>query len=351
MIVVDNKIKNIYYMLCYYFNKDLLREKEESSVDIEAFENIYNLFSIILCVMLKKQIKKGIHKDYINRTDKITTIKGKINIAESISKCTLKNKKVICDYDDFSQNNLFNQIIKTACFYLINSNKIGKNTKNLLKKSVIYFKDVSIINIKLINWNSIKFNKFNNSYRNILLICRFILQGLIVTDKKGNYKFKEFMDDTKISTIYENFIREYYKKNYPEFCAMSKKLYLTDEKTEYVPIMKTDIMLKYNNKTLIIDAKFYNKIIRDGLYGSKVLDSKNLYQIITYVDSQDPYKTNSVYGMLLYAQTANDPYINLEHSFIGHTIVVRTIDLNDEWEKIKGTLDDIAIWFKEKTKD
>ena len=38
MIVIDNKIKNIYYMLCYSFNKDLLKEKAESDVSEEAFE-------------------------------------------------------------------------------------------------------------------------------------------------------------------------------------------------------------------------------------------------------------------------------------------------------------------------
>jgi hypothetical protein len=45
VINVDNKIKNIYYMLCYSFNKDLLSEKDISLVGSETFENIYNLFS------------------------------------------------------------------------------------------------------------------------------------------------------------------------------------------------------------------------------------------------------------------------------------------------------------------
>ena len=42
MINVDNKIKNIYYMLCYSLNKDLLSESEVSNVDSESFDNIYN---------------------------------------------------------------------------------------------------------------------------------------------------------------------------------------------------------------------------------------------------------------------------------------------------------------------
>lgn len=350
MISVDNKVKNIYYMLCYSFNKDLLKEREESIVDEETFNNIYTLFSTILCKMLKKQIKKGINKDYTYCIDEINSIKGKINITESIKRNSFNRKKVICEFDEFSENTLLNQIIKTTCFYLIKSNKISTTIKYLLKKYVIYFSNVDLIDIHMINWNILRFNKFNCSYKNILLICRFILQGLIVTDKKGNYRFQEFIDDTQVSIIYENFIREFYRKHYPEFKAMSKKLYFTKTNDSFIPIMRTDIVLKNNRKTLIIDAKFYSKIILDGYHGSKVLSSSNLYQIYAYVDSQDPYKTDSVYGMLLYAQTLNDPKINTEEQIVEHTIVIRTIDLNDEWMGIKNTLDDIAKWFKEKSK-
>ena len=66
MINVDNKVKNIYYMLCYSFYGEQLNEKDESSLGEEEFENIYNLFSLLLCLILKKQIKKGLHKEYIN---------------------------------------------------------------------------------------------------------------------------------------------------------------------------------------------------------------------------------------------------------------------------------------------
>ena len=352
MINIDNKIKNIYYMLCYSFNRELLKEKEESEVNEETFDNIYNLFSMILNIMLKKQIKKGIHKDYIYNKEEIKTIKGKINITDSIKNNSLIDRKVICEHDDFSENNSFNQIIKTTVFYLIKSNKIGKYTKNELKKCMVYFGNVDIVKIRSINWNIIKFNRYNKDYRNILLICELILKGLIINDKSGNDKFKEFLDATRISTIYENFIREFYRKHYPEFKAKSKIMCFEDEKTsEYIPVMKTDITLKCGEKTLIIDAKFYDKIIREGRYGSKVISSNNIYQIYTYVDKEDPYKTDSTYGMLLYAQSSNDPILDEEFKLNYHTIKVKTIDLNEDWIIIKKTLDDIAEWLKMKAKE
>ena len=52
MINVDNKVKNIYYMLCYSFYGEQLKEKNEAELGSEAFDNIYNLFSLLLCLQL-----------------------------------------------------------------------------------------------------------------------------------------------------------------------------------------------------------------------------------------------------------------------------------------------------------
>lgn len=347
MINVDNKVKNIYYMLCYSFFGDRLNEKEEASLGEEAFSNIYDLFSLLLYLILRKQIKKRIHKDYNPLTEEINTVRGKIDINNSMYSFNVK-KRLVCNYDDFNENTLLNKVIKTTIFYLIKSNKIGNNTKNLLKKLNAYYVNVDVVDIRTIKWDQIKFNRNNISYKYVIDLCRLILKGLIVTDKHGNNKFKEFLDDSRVSAIYENFIKAYYRKHFPELKASSRKFNLVSNNASYAPIMKTDITLEYNNKLLIIDAKFYSKILRDNIYDQKckILSTNNLFQIYTYVDSQDPMKENKAYGMLLYAQTINEPSVNLSYEIIGHKILVKTLDMNSTWEDITNRLDNIALMFK-----
>ena len=347
MINVDNKVKNIYYMLCYSFFGNRLNEKEEASLGEEAFSNIYYLFSLLLYLILRKQIKKGIHKDYNPLTEEINTVRGKIDINNSMYSFNVK-KRLVCNYDDFNENTLLNKVIKTTIFYLIKSNKIGNNTKDLLKKLNAYYVNVDVVDIRTIKWDQIKFNRNNISYKYVIDLCRLILKGLIVTDKHGNNKFKEFLDDSRVSAIYENFIKAYYRKHFPELKASSRKFNLVSNNASYAPIMKTDITLEYNNKLLIIDAKFYSKILRDNIYDQKckILSTNNLFQIYTYVDSQDPMKENKAYGMLLYAQTINEPSVNLSYEIIGHKILVKTLDMNSTWEDITNRLDNIALMFK-----
>ena len=349
MINVDNKVKNIYYMLCYSFYGQLLNKKDETCLGEEAFENIYNLFSMLLCMILNKQLKKGLYKEYINNEDELSTVCGKININQTLKNNLIVRKKVYCEFDDFSENCLMNQIIKTTLFYLLKSNKIGNDTKENIEKIIKYFDGVDIIDVKSIKWNQARYTRNNMSYKFVVDLCKLILNGLIVSDKKGNNKFMEFLDDTRVSAIYENFIKAYYRKHYPELNASSKKLYLNDKPMlNFIPMMKTDITLEYNNKMLIIDAKFYNKILRNHYLNSKckTVSSSNLYQIMAYVDNQDPYKEGNVYGMLLYAQTVNEPAIMFKQELNKHIIMVRTLDMNNSWENIQFTLNDIATKFK-----
>lgn len=70
--------------------------------------------------------------------------------------------------------------------------------------------------------------------------------------------------------------------------------------------------------------------------------SGNLYQIYTYVMNADKHYTDhgQVDGMLLYAQTQSDiqPYLHFQNS-LGNRFMVRTLDLNQKFDKIKEALD------------
>lgn len=347
MINVDNKVKNIYYMLCFTFYGDKLNEKDEASLGEEAFANIYDLFSLLLCLLLKRLLKKGLYKEYIDKTDELKTIRGKINLTQSIKSNSLAKKKVYCEYNEYEENCQFNQIIKTTLWYLLKSNKIGNKTKVEIKRILNYFGNIDLIDINAIKWDNIYFNRNNLSYKYIIGLCKLILNGLIVSDSAGKTHFKEFLDDTKVSSIYENFIRAYFRKYYPELKAASKKFYLSDRPIPYIPMIKTDITLEYEGRVLIIDAKFYSQILnKNKNYGSKVISNDHLNQIYVYVEKENIKKPGLVTGMLLYAETVDEEPIKMGFHMINHDIFIRTLDMNKPWQNIEATLNEIANEFK-----
>lgn len=110
-----------------------------------------------------------------------------------------------------------------------------------------------------------------------------------------------------------------------------------------MPQMQSDIMLinKANDKTLIIDTKYYSHIMQTN-YDTKSYHSNNMYQIFTYVKNYDKNNTGNVSGILLYAKT-DETVLPDEKSFkIGRNdFSVKTLDLNTEFSEISNRLNEI----------
>jgi 5-methylcytosine-specific restriction enzyme subunit McrC len=111
--------------------------------------------------------------------------------------------------------------------------------------------------------------------------------------------------------------------------------------------MQSDITLRRDGYTLIIDAKYYSKNMQQQ-FDKNSLISNNLYQIFTYVKNEDRTNSGKVAGMLLYAKTDSDIVPSANFSTGGNRISVKTLDLDSDFDEIKRQLDGIAdIYFSE----
>lgn len=333
-------VKNIYYMLSYAFQ--LLNEQGYKKLATEEFENAGDLCAAILIRGISQQLKRGLGREYISETDTISAIRGKIEITESIKNQSMIRNQMVCTYDEFSVNSYLNQIIKSTVMLLLKAD-ISKARKKKLRKLMVYFGEVSVIDVRSINW-SVNYNRNNQTYRLLITICHLVVKGLLQSKTDGSVKMMDFFDEQRMCRLYEKFILEYYKKHFPQIRTSASQIdwALDDGIGTMLPTMQSDIMLssKDGNKTLIIDAKYYAHTTQVQ-YDVNTLHSNNLYQIFTYVKNK-AVKGGEVAGMLLYAKTDEEIYPDNEYQMSGNKITVRTLDLNCEFNKIAKQLDSIA---------
>jgi len=116
---------------------------------------------------------------------------------------------------------------------------------------------------------------------------------------------------------------------------------------ELLPRMRSDIMIEYQGKVLIIDAKYYDSAMqKNSRYGNQTIHSHNLYQIFTYVKNKDVSNSGSVSGMLLYANTDGENP-DKDYQMSGNKISVKTLDLNCDFEEVKKQLNSfVESWIK-----
>lgn len=332
------RIQNIYHMLAYAFQA--LREQHYASCGTEEFENTADLLSSILVKGVTFQLKRGLGRAYIEQTQPLSGLRGKIDVTESIKQQTLIKQQLVCTYDEFSVNSYMNRILKITMELLLCSD-IPPSRKKELRYLMLYFKDVGTLDIYAIDWH-FRFNRNNQSYQMLMAICQLIIKGLLQTTADGSVKLMHFLDEQRMCRLYEKFILEYYRRHYPQFKASASQIdwALDDDMGDLLPTMQSDIMLTYGNKTLIIDAKYYSHTTQVQ-YGVHTLHSNNLYQIFTYVKNKAA-TGSEVSGMLLYARTDEQIHPDQVYRMSGNQISVRTLDLDREFSEMAGQLDGIA---------
>lgn len=333
-------VKNVYYMLSYAFQ--LLNEQGYKSLATEKFDNTADLCSAILIRGITYQLKRGLGREYIAETDTISAIRGKIEITESIKNQSMIRSQMVCTYDEFSVDSHLNQIIKSTVMLLLKSD-IAKSRKKEFRKLMAYFDDVSVVDVRSINW-AVNYNRNNQTYRMLIAVCELVVKGLLQSKSDGSVKMLDFLDEQRMCRLYEKFILEYYKKHYPQISVTASQIdwALDDGLGIMLPTMQSDIMLfdKETNKTLIIDAKYYSHTTQVQ-FDKHTIHSNNLYQIFTYVKNK-AVQGGEVSGMLLYAKTDEEIYPENEYQMSGNKIAVRTLDLNCEFSDIAKQLDAIV---------
>lgn len=337
-------IKNIYYMLTYAFR--VLKQSNFKEIASEEFENIHNLFAALLAKGIAQQLKQGLYRKYVTKHGNLSVMRGKFHIHGTINNMLQRKQMLSCEYDEFSENNIFNQILKTTALILLRQSSVNLKQKTALKKVMPFFDNIDIIEPTSIKWNMLKFQRNNQNYKMLLNVCYFVLNSLLLTTDKGKYKLATFLDDISMSSLFEKFVLEYYRYHYPMLHASSAQIRwnvddVDNKMISILPIMQTDIMLKNKGKTLIIDTKYYSRILQTQ-YDKQTLHSNNLYQIFAYVKNQDMGNTGDVAGMLLYAKTNESIAPNCDFQISGNKISVRTLDLNVPFQEIAEQLNKIA---------
>ena len=258
-----------------------------------------------------------------------------------------RKKKLACEFDELSEDNLFNQILKTTVHYLLIDDGVEPDRKVALKKLMVFFDGIQLLEPPEIQWSRLHYQRNNKNYELLMNICYLVMDGMLQTTESGEYKMAAFADE-HMARLYEKFILEYYHQHHKylsEVKAGQVNWNLVGDNNEsmirFLPVMQTDIMLRLKDKILIIDAKYYGRTLQKQ-FDKYSLHSGNVYQIFTYVKNQDKDNTGKVAGILLYAKTDEEITPDCMFNMGGNPIGAKTLDLNKDFPLIAAQLDRIA---------
>lgn len=339
-------IKNIYYMLSYAFQD--LRPDHEDDIAGEDFERIHDLFASILAKGIARQLKQGLHREYLRRAEDLTALRGKLDLAGTIKSRLARRRVISCEYDDLSEDNPINRILKTTAMILLHHGDVSDEHREELRRIIPFFSGIEEIDPSHVRWSSIRYTRNTRSYRMLMSVCQLVLQGMLLTNERGEMRLMTYIKPEYMARLYEKFILRYYavECHIAKTCSPQIKWALDNCFGAMLPIMQSDIALIRDSRVLIIDAKYYTHSTNENR-GIHSIHSGNLYQIFTYVKNKEaelasagvPHKVS---GMLLYAKTDEDIQPDGVYQMSGNQISVKTLDLDQSFDVIRSQLDAIA---------
>ncbi|MBA4122008.1 MAG: 5-methylcytosine-specific restriction endonuclease system specificity protein McrC [Acidobacteria bacterium] len=337
-------IENIYYLLCYAWNK--LDEKERVAVSAEDYTKLLDLLAKVLINSTRILLKRGIDRNYIDITTEFAGVKGKLELSQTIKTQLLLKQKTVCSFDEFSSNVLTNQILVATLNRLIRTEGLDTNLKSEIKNLLWRFDEIQPIELKGTDFGKVRLHRNNKFYNFILNVCHLIYENSLLSEKTGDWHFNDFLrDERKMNQLFEAFLRNFYAIEQKNFKVRRENIYWqfsSDDKgnSRFLPLMQTDITLENETAKIIIDAKFYKETLKSN-YGAEKITSANLYQLFSYLLNQrnsDP-KTQTATGILIYPTIEQD--YDLQFRYQNHNVLIKTVNLNSDWRSIEYRLKEI----------
>jgi 5-methylcytosine-specific restriction enzyme subunit McrC len=320
-----------------------LEEKDKVSVQIDDNTELLNLFAKILIHKVKILLKKGIDRNYIDVTEELAAVKGKLEFSQTVKKSLHLQQRAICSYDDFSPNIITNQILLSTFHRLLKTVNLDLTLKQEIKKLLWMFGDVQTIELNASSFKDIHIHRNNRLYGMILDICQLIFDNTLPSEQQGTWLFKDFTrDERKMAKVFEDFVRNFYRFEQSEYTVRRENIdwqmtSASQKDLDFLPTMETDITLENNESKIIIDTKYYSETL-SVYYDHEHVHSTNLYQLFSYLLNQQTGDINTLRteGILLYPTIDNE--YDLRYQYGEHDIYIHTINLNMQWKDIHNRL-------------
>ena len=332
-------IQNIYFLLCYAWNR--LEEQGYVQIETEDCDTLRDLFAKVLTQGIRILRKRGLHRQYVEKEDELSRLRGKIRMNPSMKRFTWLKGRMVCRYEELNHDILHNQILKSSLASLSNTKGLSKESRKRITEVNRLFLEISLIPLSGMIFRRVQYHSNIRHYRFLLNVCELIYEATLPTEESGEQRFREFLrDPKKMPLLFEEFVRNFYRQH-AEGYKMGPRIISWDTQgvfngADLLPQMKTDVTLESPNRKIIIDCKFYENALGGGQFNEKFYSS-HLYQILAYLRNQAKQEGwEAVEGILLY------PAVNqkLHHTLHieSHTVQIVTLDLDQPWQKIRDRL-------------
>lgn len=181
----ENILKNLIFMLSFTKKLDIrtsntakLSNSKNPFIEILIREYAKSLFECLKRITPKK---------YVREDDNLNYLKGKIKFTENIRYNCVNQSKFYCEYDEFSENNILNQLFLfvSTCLYNVSNDSYNKKT---LKFIINYYNDIKLVWFDKFKVKKIKLSRNQNLFKKPFNLAKMFIEKKVSIYQKISLK-------------------------------------------------------------------------------------------------------------------------------------------------------------------
>ena len=342
-------VRNLWLLMLYA--SDLFRDLDKAKRAVEDNpDDIPDLVAEILCNKVERRIRRNLSFGYRSREAVLGRVRGRIKLLETERHRLLDRGQVACRFDELTVDTPRNRFV-LAALEQISKVVSGHLLAHRCRTLAASLKSMGVSGHRPLRGEvSIdRFGRHDIDDQPMVAAAHLAFNLALPTEDSGAKHLS--LPDRETA-----WIRKLFEKGIAGFydVVLSEKGWRVDagrwidwpkeSKTggieNILPKMQTDIVLEHSKagRRIVIDTKF-NSIVTRGWYRGETLRSRYLYQIYSYVRSQErrgDLLAENASGLLLHPSV--DEMVDEAVVIQGHEFRFATIDLGGTAGEIRGRL-------------
>lgn len=336
-------IRNLYYLFCYAWEK--YPDHSGVEVGIDECPDLPNLFAQVLVNGMNRLLRRGLDRQYLSFEDELRSPRGRLLLGESVKSRTLDRGAIVCRFDELSVDVLHNQLLKATVRLLRRDPMVKPKLAaalGVIEKRLSWVADIRVTTDL---FGRVQLSRHTGQYAQLLRLCEFVWRSAMPQEGGSGSRFGNILrDEVRMSAVFELFVLNFFRYHAIDYAAARENMrwHVAEGGSgdrSLLPIMRTDVTLRSDDRVVVMDAKFYADPLVRSLGGAK-FNSGHLYQLYAYLrHAKRGTQERPVSGVLVYAS----PRGRFLHRYRidGHEMAVAMIDLSQTWPAIHADMIDL----------
>lgn len=333
-------LRNIW--LLFLYAADLVQLKGRFDHQVETARDLPDLVARLLTHVVEERLRRNLSRGYRPQVATLSRVRGRIDMLETETRQLMDRGRIACRYEDHTMDTPRNRLVRAALERLaarVADDLMAHRCRQLAGD----FTRMGVIGPRP-SWAELASDQLGRNEaadRFMVALARLVFDTIIPTEKSGDVS-GTLPDSTDhlIRRLFERAVGNALRLELqPQGWNVTQGKRLSWPITAassgiaaILPGMQTDIELNHaaSGRRIVIDTKF-TAIFTASTYRDQILKSGYLYQLYTYLRSQerpDDPASLTAEGMLLHPQTegAVDEVMTVQD----HRIRCKTINLTGD---------------------